>query len=231
MAAKPYLGKSRLLGSFLLCKASFGDGPAGVRDAALVQSWGPHAWAHPPHVLMSAMLSLTVTRVPETCFPHTWCGLSFSLSLFRIPPWRCDVSWKAPENQQPLSHSYFPTTKAKPLGPLSSVTQISTYRWWLCCPSARTKISARTSPPSRGHMEISEDCFLFPVPGRDLLPHLECPSIMEAHSAAQPLPWTGEQYRSIIFTLSVCRGGEILRHRQKLLSVTQSWLQKTLYKH
>lgn len=138
-------------------------------------AWGMPLWSGlrvlmlgliPTHDDVCCAISLKVTRVPETCFPHTWCGLSFSLSLFRIPPWRCDVSWKAPKNQQSLSHSYFPTTKAKPLGPLSSVTQISTYRWWLCCPSARTKISARTSPPSRGHMEMSEDCFLFPVPGR-----------------------------------------------------------------
>lgn len=63
---------------------------------------------------------------------------------------------------------------------------------------------------------MSGDVFLFPVPVRALLPHLECPSMMEARSATQP-EQESKTDRIIISMLSVCGGGEILRQRWKLL--------------
>lgn len=93
-------------------------------------------------------------------------------------------------------------------------------------PSARTKISARTSLPSRGHVEMSGEGFSVPVPGRVLYcaasdVHERGPQccLATAINRIERAPFK-------IAKKSVCRGEEILRQKRKAF-VTEAWCLKT----
>lgn len=102
--------------------------------------------------------------------------------------------------------------------PVDKYSQTATLSRTLPCalPFSRTKISARTSLPSRGHMEITGDGFSSLVPGR------------VGYSATSGCPLWGpkmllstchEQDRASyrIFKQPVFRGREILRQKGNLL--------------